>query len=842
MPGLQCPRCAHINPAGRRRCDRCGANWGDLETDAPRIGLGVGAVLDNRYRVEGLIGRGGMAEVYAAADLRLGRRVALKVLSSELINHPTARQRMENEAVKLAQVRHPNVIEIHSVFDYGGLLVLDLELATGGTLASRIPSTGVPFETARRAVDHILSGLGAIHQPGLVHRDLKPANVLVTADEVFKIADLGVARDPGRQATRTGARIGTPTYMSPEQVRGQRDVDRRSDIYSAGVLFFELLSGAVPFPGDSEFDVMAAHVSAPPELRRLQGKAPPHAIAAIDRALAKDPDQRFRTAEEFRGALLDAYAPVEVRAQFAPSGPIPLQHPTAGMQSGGVPMPTPYVQAQSGAVSAPVMAAPPQASAPLRPPQPKSLLRHPATFAVGGVVLLTAAGLGIYETASSHRGPDGLFSRTEPRIRGVVRGVMGEPLADVVVTARGQAHRTTTDADGRYRLEYTPGKVVVSFNKDGFAADPLTFELSGLRPVDADPVELYPIPRDDDPFIYAGGRLVGLIRREAERVEEPQVLGVAPKPRGAKPWAEAPRVGIRNVKDIPKASGKVRLFFRVRRGFTSPSAVETQWAVTRLSYVDEAKVLAPALGPTAAVRVKIGLHVADKDQSWRARGVPADDPQVLVLEADEQPSMGVYSLHEGVLRAERPIDFTAASRDQLRPWLFEVDLAGYSRTPDRFPDSWRDASGARVEAYCTVTASSILSAKYIPRLLRDGRMDTGWCEDEKKGPGLGEWVKFEWSDAIAEDGVWLTPGWFRGQGPWRRNNRIREARFETSTGESKVESFADEPKPVRVRLKPGFRWVKLTIVGVYPHEQGGDDDTCISEISPARIPEQPLPP
>ncbi|MBI5477692.1 MAG: carboxypeptidase regulatory-like domain-containing protein [Deltaproteobacteria bacterium] len=431
-----------------------------------------------------------------------------------------------------------------------------------------------------------------------------------------------------------------------------------------------------------------------------------------------------------------------------------------------------------------------------------------------------------------------------PRIRGVVRDLAGEPVEGVTVIASGQAFRATTDKDGKYELEYTPGRLMVRFTKDGFAAEPLTFDLAAQRPVAADPAVLVPIPRDDDPFVYVGGRLAGLTRREVERIQDPPVVGAAPNPRGAKPFHELRRVGLATVKDAPKVVGKPRILLRSRRGLMSPSAVDNDWTITRLTRVGTEKLTAPALGPTAAVLVKINLHVPDKDMGWRARAVPRDDPQVFLIEPEEQPTSGSYAFHQGVLRAERPLEFSSASREQLRVFLFEVELPGYAQTPDRFPDRWVDGSGQEIEAHCTVTASSILSAKYIPRLVRDGRMETGWCEDAK-GPGLGEWVKLDWSKPIIEPGLWLTPGWFRGMEAWRKNNRLREARFETSTGENKVQTFPDEAKPVQVALKPGFTWVKLTILSVHPREfdkKNKDDDTCISEISPVRIPERPLPP
>ena len=204
---MRCPRCHNLIPSDDATCSRCGAiSPVGVEGAASGVALAPGVILDGRYEVEALIGCGGMAEVYAGLDRRLKRRVALKVLGADLLQHRTARTRMETEATGLARVVHANVIQIYNAFDHGERLVLDLELVTGGTLATRIPPGGMPVADALRVMSCILSGLAAIHREGLVHRDIKPANILVTLDGLPKIADLGVARDAaGRHMTKTGA-------------------------------------------------------------------------------------------------------------------------------------------------------------------------------------------------------------------------------------------------------------------------------------------------------------------------------------------------------------------------------------------------------------------------------------------------------------------------------------------------------------------------------------------------------------------------------------------------------------------------------------------------------------
>lgn len=255
-----------------------------------------------RYRIDRLLGEGGMGAVYAATEMALEIPVALKVLHPELVAHPTARHRMEAEAKAMARIDSPHVVRIRTVFDEGGLLVLDLEYLPGGPL--EIPAPGVDEATARTWMAEVLEGLTAIHEAGLVHRDIKPANVLVTAKGRLKVTDLGIAHDESRNQgprTRLGARLGTPEYMAPEQIDGQ-PVDVRADVYSAGVMLYQLLAGRCPFEGD-EFDVLYGHKKLKPDMAPVLAKSPTLA-RVVERALSKQPESRFASMAEMAAAMV----------------------------------------------------------------------------------------------------------------------------------------------------------------------------------------------------------------------------------------------------------------------------------------------------------------------------------------------------------------------------------------------------------------------------------------------------------------------------------------------------------------------------------------------------------
>ncbi len=287
-----CGHCGHRNDDESLFCGSCGTKREDLSPF--RVG---GTFASGRYRADALLGEGGMGTVWRAEDTMLGRTVALKCLAAELTAHPTARRRMEQEARVLARVQSPHVVQVRNVFEEAGVLVLELEYVAGGDLDSRVQSGGMAEREVLSVVVKTLAGLQAIHEAGLIHRDIKPGNVLLDAQGEPKITDLGVAHDPqAMEKTNLGTRLGTPHYMSPEQFRGE-GVDVRSDVYSMGVMCYQLLTGELPFAGTTEFDIVAAHIQQAPDLGKLAGSASPQTVAWVARALAKLPSDRWAGAK-----------------------------------------------------------------------------------------------------------------------------------------------------------------------------------------------------------------------------------------------------------------------------------------------------------------------------------------------------------------------------------------------------------------------------------------------------------------------------------------------------------------------------------------------------------------
>jgi serine/threonine-protein kinase len=250
-----------------------------------------------------------MARVYAAHDRVLERDVAVKVLRAGLPD-PRARQRFEHEARFAARFVHPHAVTIYDVGEDQQHPFFVMELVDGDDLAALLATRGpLPVPEAQRIADAMLDALGAAHRNGLVHRDVKPGNVLVARDGTVKLTDFGIAKaaaDATADLTPTNQVLGTPKYLSPEQVTGARATPR-SDLYAVGVVLYEMLAGQPPFRGDSPVALALAHREAPvPPLDERAPEVPAAVAAVVERALAKDPDARFATAEEMRHALADA--------------------------------------------------------------------------------------------------------------------------------------------------------------------------------------------------------------------------------------------------------------------------------------------------------------------------------------------------------------------------------------------------------------------------------------------------------------------------------------------------------------------------------------------------------
>ncbi|MEY2773480.1 MAG: Stk1 family Ser/Thr kinase [Actinomycetota bacterium] len=329
-------------------------------TDSQNLDPLLGKVLEGRYSVDELIARGGMATVYRGTDLRLGRTVALKVLGGILVNDPDFVDRFTQEARATAALTHPNVVAVHDQGISEGFPFLVMEFVQGRTIREIMAQSG-PFTSAHalEIISSVLAGLSSAHDAGFVHRDIKPENVLITHDGHIKVTDFGLARviNDTPVSDSTGAvLLGTMAYLSPEQVQ-QLAVDQRSDVYSCGILLYEMLTGLVPFTGSSPLEVAYQHVnssvSAPSS---IQPDVPPAVDHLVLAATRKSPTERIQSAREFRDGVVRAISavpraealttalplqntqviPTPVRGAHRATGAVPLQKPNPGVGPSGV--------------------------------------------------------------------------------------------------------------------------------------------------------------------------------------------------------------------------------------------------------------------------------------------------------------------------------------------------------------------------------------------------------------------------------------------------------------------------------------------------------------------------
>ena len=330
-----------------------------------------------QYQILGELGRGGMATVYRAYQATLEREVALKVLPDFLVEQPGFKARFHREAVAVARLQHPNIL---SVFDHGeqdGVTYIVSEYVEGGTLAARLGAP-IQLDYCVRLLRPVADALDYAHSEGVVHRDVKPSNILLDRRGVPILSDFGLARiaesAESERLTQTGAMVGTPTYMAPEQCAGH-DAGPPADIYALGVIAFEMVTGRVPFSAPTPLGVIAAHqVTPPPSPRKLNPSLPESVVQPILTCLAKDPRQRQETATEFIEQLAIAVAPSP--SQY-PLTPPPLTQPpptSSGMQ--------PPVTASPSSPPTPTYVAPRTPAPPSAPavtPAPPAYTPPPAT-------------------------------------------------------------------------------------------------------------------------------------------------------------------------------------------------------------------------------------------------------------------------------------------------------------------------------------------------------------------------------------------------------------------------------------------------------------------------------
>lgn len=279
----------------------------------------VGDVLENRYRIEAPIARGGMSTVYRCLDLRLERHVAAKVMDARYIDDPIFRQRFQREARSMAQLSHPCLVGVYDFSSDGDQVFLIMELITGGTLRELLAERGpMPPHAAAAVMHSVLTGLSVAHNAGMVHRDIKPDNVLINSDHQVKLADFGLVRAASASQATSANIIGTVSYLSPEQVSGD-DIGPASDVYSAGILLYELLTGTTPFSGDTQiahaYSRLDRTVPAPSDV--IDG-IPPLFDALVASATTLSPHDRFTDADEFLTALDDVAAELQLPAFRVP--------------------------------------------------------------------------------------------------------------------------------------------------------------------------------------------------------------------------------------------------------------------------------------------------------------------------------------------------------------------------------------------------------------------------------------------------------------------------------------------------------------------------------------------
>ena len=402
-----CPKCGTHYAATVRFCTRDGAV---LEDEASVEEQQIGRTLEGKYRLDAFLSGGGMGAVYRATHVMLGKAVAVKLIKPELVTSPEIARRFQREARAATHLSHPNIVAVHDLGQTeDGTLYIAMELVHGPSLKEVIRTTG-PLEPRR--IVHILrqvaSALELAHRNNIVHRDLKPHNIMLARDndgnEVAKLLDFGIAKtfdDAATQLTKTGFALGTPQYMSPEQALG-KDVDGRSDLYSLGIILYEMLVGQVPFTDPSTPAVLIKHVNEPappPSGRRPDLAIPPGLEAMALRCLEKDPAQRFQTAEEFAAALdgvlespgvsVTADAPTVVLPKPTAAG-----RETAAAVDRGAEHGAPAVSAPQPMAPVPLATVPTQAAPPVEAPAQKTVQQQaPAAPGTRPTVKTTAGEL-----------------------------------------------------------------------------------------------------------------------------------------------------------------------------------------------------------------------------------------------------------------------------------------------------------------------------------------------------------------------------------------------------------------------------------------------------------------
>jgi serine/threonine protein kinase len=394
---VACPRCNQQNYSTATQCAYCGSPLtaaapapvqGFAQTNAPGFAAGavtgggagdtggsslgqpqVGQLIDRKYKVERVLGEGGMGVVYVAHDINADQKVVIKSIRPEFANRGDFRERTLAEGKALAKIDHQNVVRFNSIVNSveTNELYIVMQFIEGESLDRTLEKANaagqkLPIPEVLRIFKMALDGVGAAHKEGLMHRDLKPANILVRAkDGVAKVMDFGIAKAEGatKGPTQAGGIVGSLWYMAPEQIKGAKDLDKRLDVYAMGIVLYELITGIVPFDGETEYDIMTKHMSeAVPSVRVLRPDAPPWIDDLIAKATSKERAARFQSCEEFRQAIdqCDGGLAVPRSMTAFENSIVPDNYGGPSRASGGgtaAMMPPPGISGSSGAMSAP---------------------------------------------------------------------------------------------------------------------------------------------------------------------------------------------------------------------------------------------------------------------------------------------------------------------------------------------------------------------------------------------------------------------------------------------------------------------------------------------------------
>jgi len=347
---IKCPTCSQPIRADQRffgkkvKCPKCKTEFTvpDPRTKAgkqaearpadPLVGKKIA-----HYQIESLLGQGGMGKVYRARNISLDKTCALKILPPEFAKQDSKLiERFIREARSAASIQHSNVLPVHFIGQEQGQYFIEMDYIEGGTLEDRLtaaPGSGMEPREAARIIRDVALALAAAQTKGIVHRDIKPSNVMLTKEGQVKVADFGLAKITGAATTSltmSGMIVGTPLYMSPEQSEA-RETDHRSDIYSLGVMFYQLLTGSPPYTAGTPVAILLQHVREPiPDLRQAAPGVPPALAAIVTRMMAKKPEERYQSCAEVARDI-DAFLTPRARVAASPKAARPKKKPRAGL-------------------------------------------------------------------------------------------------------------------------------------------------------------------------------------------------------------------------------------------------------------------------------------------------------------------------------------------------------------------------------------------------------------------------------------------------------------------------------------------------------------------------------